>query len=1088
MKAMAAFYERKYRLRPGSVGCDRILRHHFCYWEPDQKDPRKTRLYNYCVLSFPNVRDMKSAAKSLSDGVKIPGTEYRRYPVHERYVDPVQKMLDVMNITPSGWIQVDAWRIPDRYYTHSQIEVEAQWTSVVDRPEIDKTAPFWMCSWDIETYSFDGSFPIPKKPEDFTICINSYLKQYGRDEVIHASHHYGQVRVPEGIEVFVCDSELEVIESWRDFITLDVQPSVVLGYNVNGFDWHWLGTKVNEKCEPDTLPRLFKSGIFIDEVTKIVRKELNSNAKGDNTLEFIPMTGRLLIDMYHIIKSDHKLLSYTLSDVCEHFFGVPKDKMETTPKGRVLGALLSDVGVPLSVQGLIQRVDDAACSTPEELKKIVRELNADHGYHVETVEDPSGLKYVLTSEVSDLRKIDLPYWKIWENYDDGPETRAENIVYCDKDCEMPLKLAEKLQSIRSLVEMSRITRTPLPQMLIRGQQIKTWNQILYYCHRFDCVVNLDAVDSRDADGYEGAIVLDPVCGYYDRPVATLDFASLYPSIMQANRFCFSTLVKSKDVLSLLASICSEKREVRHEVKDKVGNRYVDGVLYDGSNKVTLSRLYEGDGVSYREIRPSPGKVNTFVQHFDGVIPRILSKLKAQRKAVRAEQRKYPEGSLQWSILECRQLNIKITANSVYGFFGAVAKGILPCVEISESVTCIGREMILQTKAYVEHDFAEYTSNEFVDSLNSRIENPKFHHPYIPQEIKDLIKGVKVIYGDTDSVMVLFEGLARSKDGVMWAHRIGKLASVYVTLKFKKHPTDDDIVLEYEKCYWPFILFKKKRYAGYLWTKCEKPDRRDAKGVEVKRRDNWLGLRKTYSECLDAMLDWRRMDLELAKRLVLTLLDDVVNDRLSLQDYVISKCLKKDYSKAKAPPPHAVVRDKKRARKPGSEPKSGNRVPFVITEDKRQKKVSLRAEDPEYAEQNRGTVHIDRLYYINTLKNPFSTLLEPCFENPEALFTDAINEINKKRNRQRDMTPWMVKRPRTSETAEGMEMDTVPEVSKTERIMRSVKRRSDDVQYVPKAIQKENKKKRKLELAQRKSIMAYMVPRKPVTDQIKREEQ
>ncbi len=46
----------------------------------------------------------------------------------------------------------------------------------------------------------------------------------------------------------------------------------------------------------------------------------------------------------------------------------------------------------------------------------------------------------------------------------------------------------------------------------------------------------------DAVGYEGATVLEPKMGFYDQPVATLDFASLYPSIMMAHNLCYSTLV------------------------------------------------------------------------------------------------------------------------------------------------------------------------------------------------------------------------------------------------------------------------------------------------------------------------------------------------------------------------------------------------------------------------------------------------------------------------------------------------------------------------------------------------------------------
>lgn len=48
----------------------------------------------------------------------------------------------------------------------------------------------------------------------------------------------------------------------------------------------------------------------------------------------------------------------------------------------------------------------------------------------------------------------------------------------------------------------------------------------------------------------------------------------------------------------------------------------------------------------------------------------------------------------------RQLALKVSANSVYGFTGATV-GQLPCLAISSSVTAFGREMIEQTKEAVE---------------------------------------------------------------------------------------------------------------------------------------------------------------------------------------------------------------------------------------------------------------------------------------------------------------------------------------------------------------------------------------------------
>lgn len=49
-----------------------------------------------------------------------------------------------------------------------------------------------------------------------------------------------------------------------------------------------------------------------------------------------------------------------------------------------------------------------------------------------------------------------------------------------------------------------------------------------------------------------------------------------------------------------------------------------------------------------------------------------------------------------AVLDGRQLALKVSANSVYGFTGATI-GKMPCLEISSSTTAYGREMIENTK-------------------------------------------------------------------------------------------------------------------------------------------------------------------------------------------------------------------------------------------------------------------------------------------------------------------------------------------------------------------------------------------------------
>jgi hypothetical protein len=308
---------------------------------------------------------------------------------------------------------------------------------------------------------------------------------------------------------------------------------------------------------------------------------------------------------------------------------------------------------------------------------------------------------------------------------------------------------------------------------------------------------------------------------------------------------------------------------------------------------------------------------------------------------------------------------------------------------------------------------------------------------------------RLVVHNTDSVMIAFGGVPKTREGVEVALQLGVAASDYITTKFP-----DQIILDTEKAYWPYVLFRKKRYAGRMWTLEGKPPYIDAKGVEVKRRDNWAGMRKTYKACLEAMME--RMDIDAVKDIILRLVCDLKGDRVSLDDYKISKSLKRDYSKCKSPPPHVVVRDKIAKRNPGSEPLAGNRVYFVITIDDRLKKKSARAEDPAYVAANPRLARIDRLYYLDSLRNPFGALLEPCFDNPEQLFTDAAFFIANQQKGQEPITRWLPGAKRPVTTLESPADIEKAEAAERAAIAARVRRRRDGETYVPAAVAKQQK--------------------------------
>jgi DNA polymerase delta subunit 1 len=197
------------------------------------------------------------------------------------------------------------------------------------------------------------------------------------------------------------------------------------------------------------------------------------------------------------------------------------------------------------------------------------------------------------------------------------------------------------------------------------------------------------------------VVIEPTRGYYTDPVATLDFASLYPSIMMAHNLCYSTLVPPY--------------RAKH------------------FNQEDLIRTPNGDLF----VKQSTKK---------GLLPLILEELIAARKRARQELAKTTD-PFQKAVLDGRQLALKISANSVYGFTGAQV-GQLPCLAISSSVTAYGRVMIEATKDYVLKKYNKENGYKF-DS--------------------------QVIYGDTDSVMVKF-GVPNIEE----AMKLGKEAAEYVT--------------------------------------------------------------------------------------------------------------------------------------------------------------------------------------------------------------------------------------------------------------------------------------------------------------------
>ena len=222
---------------------------------------------------------------------------------------------------------------------------------------------------------------------------------------------------------------------------------------------------------------------------------------------------------------------------------------------------------------------------------------------------------------------------------------------------------------------------------------------------------------------------------------------------------------------------------------------------------------------------------------------------------------------------------------------------------------------------------------------------------------------EVIYGDTDSVMVKF-----GVDTVAEAMKLGEEAAKHVSDKFVK-----PIKLEFEKVYFPYLLINKKRYAGLYFTRPEKHDKMDCKGIETVRRDNCPLVARLMNECLQKILIER--DPNGAMDFVKQNISDLLCNRIDISQLVITKELTKTGDDYAAKQAHVELAEKMKKRDAGSAPKLGDRVPYVIIAAAKGTPAYQKAEDPIYVlEKN---IPIDSQYYLeNQLKKPLLRIFEP----------------------------------------------------------------------------------------------------------------
>lgn len=514
------------------------------------------------------------------------------------------------------------------------------------------------------------------------------------------------------------------------------------------------------------------------------------------------------------------------------------------------------------------------------------------------------------------RKDDVHHTEIASLFEEGgPAGRARLAHYCAQDALLPLRLSDKLVTVVQLVEMARVTGVPMDVLLTRGQQIKVFTQILHEARDANIIVPYVPVDPSD-EKYKGATVIDPKRGYYTRPICTLDFASLYPSIMLAHNLCYTTMLTREQA--------------------------------DAMSPEDYTVTPTGDIFVKRTVRR-------------GLLMTMLENILAARKKARAVGEDFEKRGMAFeaAVQDGRQLALKVSANSIYGFTGATV-GKLPALSIPSSVTGFGRQMIAMVTRLVEDQPPGSELNPYGANV--------------------------VVYGDTDSVMIDF-GVqpvtgADPREAVAISERLGRAMAAFINTHFIT-----PIKLEYEKVFMPYLLINKKRYIGlhYASAAQEKPPYINAKGVEITRRDNCLLLPAVMKAIIDRLMN--HADTEGAIAVFRDAVRSLVRNETPLEQLVISKAFSRPMAAYKAKQPHLTVISAAMKR-PGAEvPQLGDRVPFMYVYTKRQRgvrglKAYELAEDPGWVRAHRADYTIASDYYIERqLLKPVSRLLDPVLGYP-----------------------------------------------------------------------------------------------------------
>lgn len=448
----------------------------------------------------------------------------------------------------------------------------------------------------------------------------------------------------EGVIVDQCETEEDMLLKFRD-VVLQLNPDVMTGYNVLGFDMLYLRDRAEEL---HILGEFMKIGRLQGHTSEFVTKMLSSSALGDNILNYIDMEGRVIIDIMKVVQRDHKLDSYKLDNVANHFMKLNKHDVSPNDIFRLFKGNADDRKV--IAKYCIQ--DCALCNKlMMKLEILANNIGMSNVCNVPLsyiFMRGQGIKiFSLVAKQCREDKMCIPSlkkpYKQAEIEDDDDENGYEGAIVLEPKSGIYLEDPVSVLDYASLYPSSMISENISHDMIVLDAQ------------KYDNMPGLEYVNVT-YDVYEGmgdkkVKVGEKVCRFVQPPN---NEKGIIPRIL----------------MKLLKARKDTRKKIEYESLSLANGNEVSGIVKESEGCLRVWRVDGSEEVIDANMVTTRG--NTY-------------------------------DAFQKAVLDGLQLAYKVTANSLYGQCGARTSPVY-MKDIAACTTATGRKMILMAKKFLEENY------------------------------------------------------------------------------------------------------------------------------------------------------------------------------------------------------------------------------------------------------------------------------------------------------------------------------------------------------------------------------------------------